>query len=158
MPTKLYMDRVGDMRHIKYVSQFILSQLKCMCYFVFFVQLFICVICYRCLKEMPRKSSGETYIWTSAKEKKFLEYMDEYLATTGKQPNAAILDMWAAQFNAEFGGVPVFGSTLSQKKERMKKIYRGWKVLQSRIGLGYDPATNRVICSDDAWHSFIQVM
>ncbi|GMN55621.1 hypothetical protein TIFTF001_024750 [Ficus carica] len=39
----------------------------------------------------------------------------------------------------------------------MKKIYRGWKALQVRTGLGYDPSTNRVICSDDAWQSFIQV-
>ena len=108
---------------------------------------------------MPRKTSGETYVWTPAKEKKFLECLDEYLATTGgKQPTAPILDMWAAQFNAEFGGVPAFGSTLSQKKERMKKIYRGWKVLQSWTGLGYDPATDRVIFSDDAWHGSIKVM
>ncbi|GMN68184.1 hypothetical protein TIFTF001_037241 [Ficus carica] len=39
----------------------------------------------------------------------------------------------------------------------MKKIYRGWKALQCRIGLGYDMSTDRVICSDDAWQSFIQV-
>ncbi|GMN61100.1 hypothetical protein TIFTF001_030190 [Ficus carica] len=39
----------------------------------------------------------------------------------------------------------------------MKKIYRGWKVLQVRTRLGYDPSTDRVICSDDAWQSFIQV-
>ncbi|GMN66138.1 hypothetical protein TIFTF001_035209 [Ficus carica] len=39
----------------------------------------------------------------------------------------------------------------------MKKIYRGWKALQCRTGLGYDPSTDRVICSDDAWQSFIQV-
>ena len=108
---------------------------------------------------MPRKLSGETYVWTPAKEKKFLECLDEYLATTGgKQPTAPILDMWAAQFNAEFGGVPAFGTTLSQKKERMKKLYRGWKVLQSRTGMGYDPSTDRVICSDEAWQSFIQII
>ncbi|GMN21515.1 hypothetical protein TIFTF001_040049 [Ficus carica] len=77
-------------------------------------------------------------------------------STGGKQPILAILDIWATEFNAEFGGVPAFGSTLSQKKERMKKIYRGWKVLQTRTGLGYNPLTNRVICSDDAWNSFIQ--
>ncbi|GMN61399.1 hypothetical protein TIFTF001_030483 [Ficus carica] len=107
---------------------------------------------------MPRKASGEIYFWDPAKEKKFLEKIDEYLATTGgKQPTLAILNIWAAQFNAEFEGVPAFGSTLFQKKERMKKIYRGWKVLQSRTGLGYDPSTDRVICSDDEWQSFIQV-
>ncbi|GMN46102.1 hypothetical protein TIFTF001_015289 [Ficus carica] len=39
----------------------------------------------------------------------------------------------------------------------MKKIYRGWKALQCQIGLGYDPSTDRVICSDEAWQSFIQV-
>ncbi|GMN51882.1 hypothetical protein TIFTF001_021044 [Ficus carica] len=39
----------------------------------------------------------------------------------------------------------------------MKKIYRGWKALQCRTGLGYDPSTDIVICSDDAWQSFIQV-
>ena len=108
---------------------------------------------------MPQKGSGESYVWTSEKEKKFIEFLDDYLATTGgKQPTAPILDMWAAQFNAEFGGVPAFGTTLSQKKERMKKLYRGWKVLQSRTGMGYDPSTDRVICSDEAWQSFIQVI
>ena len=96
------------------------------------------------------KASVETYVWDTAKEKKFLGKLDEYLATTGgKQPPVAILDIWAAQFNAEFGGVPAFGSTLSQKKDRMKKIYRDWKVLQSRIGLRYDPVMDRVICSDE---------
>ncbi|GMN43467.1 hypothetical protein TIFTF001_012668 [Ficus carica] len=39
----------------------------------------------------------------------------------------------------------------------MKKIYRGWKALQRRTGLGYDPLTDRVICSDEAWQSFIGV-
>ncbi|GMN53983.1 hypothetical protein TIFTF001_023111 [Ficus carica] len=39
----------------------------------------------------------------------------------------------------------------------MKKIYRGWSALQVRIGLGYDLSTDRVICLDDAWQSFIQV-
>ncbi|GMN60652.1 hypothetical protein TIFTF001_029736 [Ficus carica] len=38
----------------------------------------------------------------------------------------------------------------------MKKIYRGWKALQVRTGLGYDPSMDKVICSDDAWQSFIQ--
>ncbi|GMN52105.1 hypothetical protein TIFTF001_021250 [Ficus carica] len=38
----------------------------------------------------------------------------------------------------------------------MKKIYRGWKALQVRTRLGNDPLTDRVICSDDAWQSFIQ--
>ncbi|GMN51905.1 hypothetical protein TIFTF001_021058 [Ficus carica] len=67
--------------------------------------------------EMPRKASGKTYVWDPAKEKKFLEKLDEYLATTGgKQPTLAVLDIWAAQFNAEFGGVLAFGTTLSQKK------------------------------------------
>ncbi|GMN26449.1 hypothetical protein TIFTF001_001306 [Ficus carica] len=108
--------------------------------------------------EMPRKASGEIYVWDPAKEKKFLEKLDEYLATTGgKQPTLAILNIWAAQFNTEFEGVPAFGSTLSQNKERMKKIYRGWKVLQSRTGLGYDPSMDRVMCFDDEWQSFIQV-
>ena len=107
---------------------------------------------------MPRKASGETYVWDPVKEKKFLEKLDDYLSTGGgKQPTAAIFKLWAAEFNSEFGGVPALGSTLSQKKERMKKVYRGWKVLQSRTGLGYDPATDRVTCSDEEWHSFIQV-
>ncbi|GMN54476.1 hypothetical protein TIFTF001_023613 [Ficus carica] len=39
----------------------------------------------------------------------------------------------------------------------MKKIYRGWKALQCWTSLGYDPSTDRVICSEDAWQSFIQV-
>ena len=127
--------------------------------FCVFVKSFSTCFGYHFLKEMPQKASGETYIWDLVKEKKFLEKLDEYLATIGcKQPTLAILDIWAAQFNTEFGGVPAFGSTLSQKKERMKKIYRGWKVLQSRTGLGYNPSTDQVICSDDAWQSFIQVI
>ncbi|GMN69785.1 hypothetical protein TIFTF001_038830 [Ficus carica] len=32
---------------------------------------------------MPRKPSGETYVWDPAKEKKFLEKLEEYLATIG---------------------------------------------------------------------------
>ncbi|GMN54760.1 hypothetical protein TIFTF001_023884 [Ficus carica] len=107
---------------------------------------------------MPRKSSGETYVWDPVKEKKFLEKLDEYLQTTGgKQPTLAILNIWASEFNAEFEGVQALGSTLSQKKERMKKIYKGWKVLQTRTGLGYDPVTDRVVCSDEEWKSFVQV-
>ncbi|GMN62836.1 hypothetical protein TIFTF001_031917 [Ficus carica] len=107
---------------------------------------------------MLRKASGETYVWDLVKEKKFLKKLDEYLQTTGgKQPTLAILNIWALEFNAEFEGVHALGTTLSQKKERMKKIYKGWKVLQTRTGLGYDPVTNRVICSDEEWKSFVQV-
>ncbi|GMN37535.1 hypothetical protein TIFTF001_006904 [Ficus carica] len=38
----------------------------------------------------------------------------------------------------------------------MKKIYRGWKALQARTGLGYDPTTDTVVCSDEACHSFVK--
>ncbi|GMN30863.1 hypothetical protein TIFTF001_002996 [Ficus carica] len=107
---------------------------------------------------MPHKASGETYVWDTAKEKNFLEKIDEYLSYSGgKHPSIAILDQWAAQFNSEYGGVPAYGITLYQKKERMKIIYRGLKALQCRTSLRYDPSTDRVICSDDAWQSFIQV-
>ncbi|GMN69451.1 hypothetical protein TIFTF001_038504 [Ficus carica] len=107
---------------------------------------------------MPRKSSGETYVWDHAKEKLFLEKPDDYLASTSrKQPTSSILELWANEFNTQFGGVLAFGSTLSQKKERMRKIYRGWKALQARTGLGYDPTTDTVVCSDEAWHSFVKV-
>ncbi|GMN68333.1 hypothetical protein TIFTF001_037389 [Ficus carica] len=107
---------------------------------------------------MPRKASGDHYFWDPAKEKKFLLQLNEYLACSGcKHPPKAILELWAAQFNAEFGGVPAHRMTLYQKKERMKKIYRGCKALQCRTGLGYDPLTDRVICSDEAWQSFIGV-
>ncbi|GMN67257.1 hypothetical protein TIFTF001_036313 [Ficus carica] len=109
-------------------------------------------------KEMMRKASGDHYFWDPAKEKKFLIQLDEYLACSGgKHPPKATLELWAAQFNAEFGGVPAHGMTLYQKKERMKKIYRGWKALQLRTGLGYDPSTDSVISSDEAWQSFIGV-
>ncbi|GMN60455.1 hypothetical protein TIFTF001_029544 [Ficus carica] len=107
---------------------------------------------------MPRKALGETYIWDHAKEKQFLQQLDDYLACSGgRHPPKAILDLWATQFNAEFGGVAAHEMTLYQKKERMKKVYRGWKALQGQTGLGYDASTDRVICSDEAWQSFIQV-
>ncbi|GMN58661.1 hypothetical protein TIFTF001_027761 [Ficus carica] len=32
---------------------------------------------------MPRKASSETYIWGNAKEKRFLEKMDEFLSYSG---------------------------------------------------------------------------
>ncbi|GMN28502.1 hypothetical protein TIFTF001_051671 [Ficus carica] len=106
---------------------------------------------------MPRKASGESYVWTDAKERLFFEKLDDYLAERGgKQPTNAVLDLWATEFNTRFGGVPVFASTLSQKKERMKKIYRGWKSLQTHTGLGYDPRTDTVVCSDETWLTFVK--
>ena len=150
------MFRVIDMPQMKYVNQFILSQLLLLC--LLCVVMFLC-FGYRFLKEMPRKATGETYVWDHAKEKIFLEKLDYHLACSGgKHPPLATLDLWAAEFNAEFGGVPAYSITLYQKKERMKKIYRGWKALQCRTGLGYDPLTDRVICSDDTWQSFIKVI
>ncbi|GMN65432.1 hypothetical protein TIFTF001_034497 [Ficus carica] len=108
-------------------------------------------------KDMPRKTSSESYVWTDAKEKLFLEKLDEYLAARGgKQPTSSVLELWATEFNTRFGSVPAFGSTLSQKKERMKKIYRGWKILQTRTGLGYDPVTDTVVCSDETWRGFVK--
>ncbi|GMN52491.1 hypothetical protein TIFTF001_021640 [Ficus carica] len=105
---------------------------------------------------MPRKTSGDHYFWDAAKETKFLIQLSEYVECSGgKHPPKATLELWAAQFNAEFGGVPAHAMTLYQKKERMKKIYNGWKALQTRTGLGYDPTTDRVVCSDEAWNSFI---
>ncbi|GMN33533.1 hypothetical protein TIFTF001_046709 [Ficus carica] len=67
-----------------------------------------------------------------------------------------IYELWAGEFNSEFGGVPAHGTTLYQKKERMRKIYRGSKSLKTNTGLGYDSATDRVVCFDDAWQSFIR--
>ena len=62
---------------------------------------------------MPRKSSGETYVWDNTKEKRFLEKLDDFLAYSGgKQPTSQILDLWVTQFNSEFGGVPAYGVTL----------------------------------------------
>ena len=63
------------------------------------------------------------------KEKRFLKKLDDLLSCNGgKQPTIQIYDLWANEFNSEFGGVPAHGVTLYQKKERMKKIYRRWKV------------------------------
>ena len=108
---------------------------------------------------MPRKSSGETFVWDAVKEKRLLEKLDDFLTcNSGKMPTIQIYDLWAAEFNVEFGGVHAHGLTLSQKKDRMKKVYKGWKVLQAHTGLGYDLATGRVVCLDEAWQSFIKVI
>ncbi|GMN49303.1 hypothetical protein TIFTF001_018470 [Ficus carica] len=107
--------------------------------------------------EMPRKTSGETFVWNPVKERRLLEKLDDfYAANPGKQPAMQIYELWVSEFNSEFGGVPAHGTTLYQKKERMRKIYRGWKSLKTNTGLGYDSATDRVVCSDDAWQSFIR--
>ena len=108
---------------------------------------------------MPRKSSGETFVWTSVKEKRLLEKLDDfYSSNPGRQPGKQIYELWAKEFNTEFGGVPAHGDTLYQKKDRMKKIYKGWKFLQVQTGLGYDPVTETVVSSDEAWQSFIKVI
>ena len=108
---------------------------------------------------MPRKSTGEAYHWDEAKERAFLQKLDLYVAAhAGHHPPLTTLDDWAREFNSAFGGVPAYGLTLQQKRDRMRKIYRGWKSLQCRTGLGYDPLTDRVICSDEAWHSFLRVI
>ena len=108
---------------------------------------------------MPRKSSGETFVSNPVKEKQLLKKLDDfYSSNLGRQPSMQIYDLWANEFNTEFGGVPAHGVTLYQKKERMRKIYKGWKVLQSQTGLGYDPVADRVVCSDEAWQSFIKVI
>ncbi|GMN71257.1 hypothetical protein TIFTF001_055929, partial [Ficus carica] len=107
---------------------------------------------------MSRKSSGETFVWNPVKEKRLLEKLDDfYSSNPGRQPGMQIYDLWANEFNTEFGGVPAHGSTLYQKKERMRKIYKGWKVLKVQTGLGYDSEADRVVCSDEAWHSFIKM-
>ncbi|GMN44833.1 hypothetical protein TIFTF001_014035 [Ficus carica] len=107
--------------------------------------------------EMPRKSSGETFVWNPVKERRLLEKLDDfYSSNPGRQPAMQIYDLWANEFNTEFGGVPAHSSTLYQKKERMRKIYKGWKVLKVQTGLGYDAESDRVVCSDEAWQSFIK--
>ena len=68
---------------------------------------------------MPRKASGEQYVWDHAKEKLFLEKLDDYLASTGeKQPTSSILELWANEFNTHFDGVPAYRSTLYIKKKK----------------------------------------
>ncbi|GMN37222.1 hypothetical protein TIFTF001_042594 [Ficus carica] len=107
--------------------------------------------------EMPRKSSGETFVWNSVKESRLLEKLDDfYSSNPGRQPSMQLYDIWANEFNIEFGGIPALSTTLYQKKERMRKIYKGWKVLKVQTGLGYDPVADRVVCSDEAWQSFIK--
>ncbi|GMN63338.1 hypothetical protein TIFTF001_032421 [Ficus carica] len=47
-------------------------------------------------RDMPRKASGESYVWDHAKEKLFLEKLDDYLASRGgKQTTSSILELWA---------------------------------------------------------------
>ncbi|GMN63255.1 hypothetical protein TIFTF001_032335 [Ficus carica] len=107
--------------------------------------------------EMPRRSSGETFVWNSVKESRLLEKLDDfYSSNPGRQPSMQLYDIWANEFNIEFGGVPALSTTLYQKKERMRKIYKGWKVLKVQTGLGYDPVADRVVCSDESWQSFIK--
>ncbi|GMN34530.1 hypothetical protein TIFTF001_004747 [Ficus carica] len=78
--------------------------------------------------EMPRRSSGKTFVWNSVKESRLLEKLDDfYSSNPGRQPSMQLYDIWANEFNIEFGGVPALGTTLYQKKERMRKIYKGWK-------------------------------
>ncbi|GMN31825.1 hypothetical protein TIFTF001_046550 [Ficus carica] len=90
-------------------------------------------------------------------ERRLLEKLDDfYSSNPGRQPSMQIYDIWANEFNTEFGGVPALDTTLYQKKERMRKIYKGWKVLKVQTGLGYDPEADRVVCSDEAWQSFIK--
>ena len=68
---------------------------------------------------MSRKASGEIYIWDNAKEKKFLEKMDQFLSYSGdKHHFIQILEQWATQFNSEYGGVPTYGLTLYQGKKK----------------------------------------
>ncbi|GMN58799.1 hypothetical protein TIFTF001_027887 [Ficus carica] len=106
---------------------------------------------------MPRKSSGETLVWNPVKERRLLEKLDDfYSSNPGRQPAMQIYDLWANEFNTEFGGVPAHSSTLYPKKERMRKIYKGWKVLKVQTGLGYDAESDRVVCSDETWQGFIK--
>ena len=45
---------------------------------------------------MPRKASGETYVWDNVKEKLFLKKLDDFLMCNGgKQPTMQLLDLWA---------------------------------------------------------------
>ncbi|GMN23213.1 hypothetical protein TIFTF001_051293 [Ficus carica] len=92
---------------------------------------------------MPRKASGETYVWDPAKKKKFLEKLGEYLATTGgKQPTLAVLDIWAAQFNAEFGGVYKKCKHLKHEGLRNKELYYNvFKKNHAAGALGYGSVT-----------------
>ncbi|GMN24266.1 hypothetical protein TIFTF001_050314 [Ficus carica] len=59
---------------------------------------------------MPRKASGESYVWDHAKEKLFLEKLDDYLASRGgKQPTSSILELWASA--SGFGSVTMGGGS-----------------------------------------------
>ena len=108
---------------------------------------------------MPRKATGASYHWDPDKERVLLEKLECHVAANnGKFPPLDTFELWAQEFNSAFGGVPAYGITLQQKKDRMKKIYRGWKALQCLTGLGYDPMTDRVICSDETWQSFVKVI
>ncbi|GMN63841.1 hypothetical protein TIFTF001_032915 [Ficus carica] len=52
---------------------------------------------------MPRKSSGETFVWNTVKEKRLLEKLDDfYSSNPGRQPGKQIYDLWAKEFNIEF--------------------------------------------------------
>ncbi|GMN21976.1 hypothetical protein TIFTF001_040151 [Ficus carica] len=73
---------------------------------------------------MPRKASRQHYFWDAAKEKKFLLQLDEYMACSGgKHPPKATLELWAAQFNAEFGGIHKKCNHLCYEGLRNKELY-----------------------------------
>ncbi|GMN19766.1 hypothetical protein TIFTF001_045230 [Ficus carica] len=92
---------------------------------------------------MPRKASGDHYFWDPAKEKKFLLQLDEYLACSGgKHPPKATLELWAAQFNSEFGGVYKECNHLRYEGLRNKELYYNvFKKNHAAGALGYGSVT-----------------
>ncbi|GMN30165.1 hypothetical protein TIFTF001_049589 [Ficus carica] len=73
---------------------------------------------------MPRRATSESYSWDQAKETVFLEKLDYYVAChSSRHPPISVLDGWAREFNAAFGGVHKECNHLRYEGLRNKELY-----------------------------------
>ncbi|KAJ1440764.1 Myb/SANT-like domain [Sesbania bispinosa] len=92
---------------------------------------------------------GMTFKWTNEYEKTFCELCIKFIMKNGRVPFK-----WK-EINKEFETIinrKCSDKTLKNKFESMKKDWRTWRFLKfGETGLGWDPVTGKLDCSEEWW-------
>lgn len=101
------------------------------------------------------EDGGTNFRWTDEHEKIICELCIKFIRKNGR-----VSFKWI-EINQEFEAIikrKIHQKALKNKYDAMKRDWRSWKSLKfGETGLGWDPLTGKLSCSDEWWERKIKV-
>ena len=108
---------------------------------------------------MPRGRTDDesTLHWTERQKEELLTRLAAYNRTAnGKKPDSKTWEDWAKELQ-DFFKDQVTPAKVQQMKVHLKAKFDHEVMLRNNTGLGWDPITGAVTCTDEYWEEFAKV-